>query len=66
MTKRKKSPQQKEQEVVLTARDLLNTDISTMSDLEFRIITLKILAGLEKNMEVMNSSATLGVEITSI
>jgi len=66
MTRRKKSPQQKEQEVVPTARDLLNTDISTMSDLEFRIITLKILAGLEKNMEVMNSSATLGVEITSI
>ena len=64
MTRRKKSPQQKEQEVVPTARDLLNTDISTMSDLEFRIITLKILAGLEKSMEVIRE--TLSGEVKEL
>jgi len=56
MTRRKKSPQQKEQEVVPTARDLLNMDISMMSDLELRIITLKILAELEKSMEVIRET----------
>ena len=33
------------------ARDLINTDIGNMSDLEFRMMILKVLAGLEKGME---------------
>jgi len=51
MTSQKKSPQKKEQEAVLTARDLINTDASKMSELEFRMTIMKILAWLEKSME---------------
>ena len=51
MTKWKNSPQKKEQEAVLTARDLINMDISKMSELEFRTMIIKILAGLEKSIE---------------
>jgi len=64
MTRWKKSPQKKEQEAVPTARDLINTDISKMSELEFRMMILKILAekkikilaGLEKSMEVIRET----------
>ena len=48
MTKWKNSPQKIEQEAVPTARDLINTDFGKMSELEFRITIIKILAGLEK------------------
>lgn len=51
MTRRKKSTQKKEQEPVMTARDLINADISNMTELEFRMTILKVLAGLEKKME---------------
>ena len=43
--KTKKLTPQKEQDVVLTARDLINMDISKMSELKFKIIIIKILAG---------------------
>ena len=36
--------------VVLTARDLISMDISKMLELEFRITIIKILAGLEKDI----------------
>ena len=42
------SPQKKEQEIELTARDLINMDISKMPELEFKIRVIKILAGLGK------------------
>jgi len=64
MTRQKKSPQQKEQEAVPTARDLLNTDISTMSELEYRMMILKILPGLEKGMEAIRE--TLSEEIKEL
>jgi len=48
MTRRKNSPQEREQEAVLTARDLISMDISKMLELEFRIMIKKIIAGLEK------------------
>ena len=51
MTRWKNSPQKKEQEAVPKARDLINRDIGNMSDLEFRMTILKVLAGLEKGME---------------
>ena len=44
----KNSPQKKEQEPIFTARDLLNMNISKMSELEFKSTIIKILAGLEK------------------
>jgi len=56
MTRWKKSPQQKEQEAVPTVRDLINMDIGKMSELEFRIMILKILPGLEKSMEVIRET----------
>ena len=49
MTEWKNSPQKKEQEAVLTARDLINMDISKISELKFKITILKILAEVEKN-----------------
>ena len=42
---------QKKQEAVPKARDLINTDIGNMSDLEFRMTILKVLTGLKKGME---------------
>ena len=51
MKRQKNSPQKKEQEAVPKARDLINTDIGNMSDLEFRMMILKVLAGLKKGME---------------
>ena len=51
MTRWKNSPQKREQEAVLTARDLISMDISEMSELEFRIMIIKILAGIEKTIE---------------
>lgn len=51
MTRRKNSPQRREPEAVLTARDLISIDISKMLVLEFRIMIIKILAGLEKGIE---------------
>ena len=48
MTRQKNSPQKKEQEAVPTARDLINMDISKMSELEFRMTIIKIPDGLEK------------------
>ena len=47
MTKRRNSPQKKEHEET-TARDLTNTDTSKMSELEFRVMIIRILAGVEK------------------
>jgi len=47
-----------------TARDLNNTDISKMSELEFRMTIIKILAGLEKSMEDIRE--TLSGEIKEL
>ena len=43
------------------ARNLSKTDISTMSDREFKVIIIKILTGLEKRVEGM--SKILNTEI---
>jgi len=42
--KMEKFTPQKEQKVVLTARDLINMDISKVSDLKFKTMNIKILA----------------------
>ena len=41
MTRQRNSPQKEEQEIVLTARDIMNMDISNMSELEFKTIILR-------------------------
>ena len=51
MTRQKNSPQKREQEAVLIARDLISMDISNISALEFRIMIIKIVAGLKKSIE---------------
>ena len=50
MTKRRNSPQKKEQEET-TARNSINTDTSKMSEPEFRIMIIRILAGVENRLE---------------
>ena len=50
-TRWKNSPQRREQEAVLTVRDLISTDISRMVELDFKITIIKILAGFEKSTE---------------
>ena len=46
MTSQRNSPQKKEQEE-MTVRDFINTEISKMSELQFKTI-IRILTGLEK------------------
>ena len=65
MTRWKNSPQKKEQEVVLKARDLINTIIGNMSDLEFRMMILKVLARLFKGMEDLRETLSGGIEALS-
>jgi len=48
MTRWRNAPQNKEQEAVLTPRHLIDTDISKMSELEFKTMIIKILTGHEK------------------
>lgn len=56
MTRWKNLPQKREQEAVLTTRDLISMDIYKMSELEFRIMIIKILVGLEKSREDIRES----------
>ena len=48
MTRRRNSQQKKEPEVILSATDLINMDISKMSEMEFRTTIIKLIAGLGK------------------
>ena len=63
MTRRRNSQQKKETEVILSATDLINMDISKMSELEFRIMIIKLLAGLEKSIK--DTRESLNAEIKS-
>ena len=54
MTKRRNSPQKKEHEE-MTARDLTNTDTIKMSEPEFRITIIRILAGVENRLESLSA-----------
>ena len=53
MTKRRNSPQKKEQKE-MTAKDLI-TDTNKMSESEFRIVIIRILAGVENSLESLSS-----------
>ena len=54
MTKWRNSPQKKEQEKT-TARDLTNTATSKISEPEFRITIIRILAGVENRLESLSA-----------
>ena len=58
--KRKNSPQKKFQEVV-TANELIKNDLSNITEQEFRIIVIKLIAGLEKSIE--GSRESIAIEI---
>jgi len=60
MRKQRNLSQMKEQDKAM-ARDLSETDISTMRDREFKITIMRILTGLEKRVD--NMSETLNMEI---
>ena len=57
MTKRKNSPQKKLQEVA-TANELIKNDLSNITENEFKIIVIKLIAGLEKSIQNRESIAT--------
>ena len=54
MMKQRNSPQKKEQEET-TARDLNNTDTSKMSEPEFRITIIRILASVENRLKSLSA-----------
>jgi len=61
MPKWRNSSQKKEQEKVI-ARDLIKTNISNMSDEDFKATIIRILAGLEKSMEDIRETLTTEIK----
>ena len=51
MTRRKNSPQKKETETVLYARELQNLDFNMMSEIQFRSTIIKLLVAQEKSIK---------------
>ena len=58
MTRRKNSPQKKELEVILSATILLDMDLSTMSETQFRDTIIKLLVALKKSIKDSRDSLT--------
>ena len=54
MTKRRNSPQKKDHEET-TARDLTNTETSKISEPEFRITIIRILAAVKNRLESLSA-----------
>ena len=63
MTKRRNSPQKKLQEVV-TANELIKNDLNNVTENEFKIIVIKLIAGLEKSIE--DSRESIATEIKGL
>ena len=63
MTRQKNSPQKKFQEE-MTNRELLKTDISNVTEKEFRIIVRRLIAWLENSME--DSRESIAAEIKKL
>ena len=61
MTKRKNSPQKQFQEVS-TANELIKTDLSNITEQEFRIIVIRLIPGLEEGMEDSRDSVTAKIK----
>ena len=58
MTRRKNLLQKKEPEVILSATGLLDLDLNTMSEIQFRSTILKLLMVLEKKHKDSRDSLT--------
>ena len=63
MTKRKNSPQKKLQEVA-TANEMIKNDLSNVTENKFKIIVIKLIAGLEKSIE--DSRKSIATEIKGL
>ena len=63
MTKRKNSPQKKLQEVA-TANELIKNDLSNITEHKFKIIVIKLIAGLKKSIE--HSRESIATEIKGL
>ena len=61
MTKRKNSPQKKLQEVAIANKPIKN-DLSNIAENEFKIIVIKLIAGLEKSIEDRRESITTEIK----
>ena len=61
--KRKNFPQKKFQEE-MTVKELIKKDISNITEQEFRIIVIKLIAGLEKSIE--DSRESIATEIKGL
>ena len=59
----KNSPQKKLQEVA-TANELIKNDLSNIMEQEFRIIVIKLIAGLENRIE--DSRESIATEIKGL
>ena len=58
MMKWKNSPQKNLQEIT-TANELIKKDLSNITESEFRIIVIKLIAGLENSIEDSRESIAL-------
>ena len=63
MTKRKNSPQNNLQEIT-TANELIKKDLNNITESEFRIIVIKLIAGLENSIE--DSRQSIAAEIKGL
>ena len=63
MMKQKNSPQKKLQEVA-TTNELIKKDLSNITEQEFRITVIKLIAGLEKGIE--DSTESIATEIKGL
>ena len=63
MMKQKNSPQKKLQEVA-AANELIKNDLSNITEQEFRIIAIKLIAGLERSIE--DSKESIATEIKGL
>ena len=63
MTKRKNSPQKNVQEIT-TANELIKNDLNNITESKFRIIVIKLIAGLENSIE--DSRESLATEIKGL
>ena len=61
MTRGRNSPQKKEQEEMM-ARDLINTDISKRSEIQFKTTIIRILAWVEKSIEDIRESLSAEIK----
>ena len=63
MTKRRNSPQKKLQEEP-TANELIKNDLSNIAENEFKIIVIRLIAGLDNNIE--DSQESIATEIKGL